>query len=67
MEENDMQMKRRFKLTAKCSQCGYQITKEVTTDLANLSSAKDQFIKDVVSIHKQHPEPGNFDITDKLL
>jgi hypothetical protein len=62
-----VQLKRRFRLTAKCIQCGYQISKEIVSDLANMSTAKNQFIKEVGSIHKQHPELTNFDVTDKLL
>jgi hypothetical protein len=62
-----VQVTRRFKLTARCNQCGYKITKETVCDLANLTAAKNQFAKEVGSIHKQHPEPTNFDVTDKLL
>jgi len=63
-----MQLRRRYKLTATCSLCGYKITKDIVSDLASLTNAKKQFTKEVSSIHqKHHPEPGNFDITDKLL
>jgi hypothetical protein len=62
-----MQSKRRFKLTARCVQCGYQISKEVICDLENLTSSKNQFAKEAASIHKQHPEVTNFDISNKLL
>ena len=62
-----MQIKRRFKLTATCNECGYKITKEIASDLPNLSEAKNQFAKEVCSIHKQHPDLTNFDVTDRLL
>lgn len=62
-----MQQNRSFKLTATCNQCGYKITKEIVSDLRNLSDAKNQFAKEVSSIHKKHPDVINFDVTDKLL
>lgn len=62
-----MQSKRRFKLTAVCIQCGYKVTKEIESDLANLFEAKDHFAKEVGTIHKLHPEPANFEVNDKLL
>ena len=62
-----MQSRRRFKLTATCHQCGYKITKEIVTDLSNLFEAKNEFAKEVASIHKQHQDLNNFDVTDKLL
>jgi len=62
-----MQLKRKFRLTATCHECGYKITKEILTDLSNLSDSKHDFTKEVASIHKQHPDLSNFDVTDKLL
>jgi hypothetical protein len=62
-----MQLKRKYKLTATCSLCGYKITNEIVSDLADLTEAKNQFAKEVSGIHKQHPGPDNFEVTDKLL
>jgi PHP family Zn ribbon phosphoesterase len=62
-----VQISRRFQLTARCNQCGYKITKEVVSDLANLTAVKSQFAKEVSTIHKQHPELANFDVTYKVL
>jgi hypothetical protein len=62
-----MQIIRKYKLTATCSQCGYKVSKEVVTDLSKLFEVKNQFAKEVGTIHKLHPDPDNFDVTDKLL
>jgi hypothetical protein len=62
-----MYMQRKYKLTATCIQCGYKISKEVISTLANLTTAKNQLMKEAAGIHKQHPEITNFDVTDKLL
>jgi len=62
-----MHLMRKFRLTTTCHECGYKITKEIVTDLSNLSGAKHDFAKEVASIHKQHPDLSSFDVTDKLL
>ena len=62
-----MQAKRRFKLTATCHQCGYKITKEIVSELSNLSDQKNKFAREVASIHRQHPDLADIDVTDKLL
>jgi hypothetical protein len=62
-----MYMQRNYKLTATCIQCGYKISKEVISTLANLTTAKNELAKQAGAIHKQHPEITNFDVTDKLL
>jgi hypothetical protein len=62
-----MYIQRKYKLTATCIQCGYKISKEVISTLASLTTAKNELVKEVGSIHKQHPELTNFDVTDKLL
>jgi hypothetical protein len=64
--EVEVETEKKFKLTAKCRKCGYVITKEVKADLEDLPAAKSQFAKEVSSIHKQHPEPENFGILDKM-
>jgi hypothetical protein len=65
--EVKVQVTRRFQLTARCNICGYKITKEAVSDLAKLTMVKNQFAKEVSSIHKQHPEIDNFDVTYKVL
>ncbi len=62
-----MQLKRSFKLTATCNQCGYKISKDIVCDLSGVTEVKNQFAKEVSSIHKKHPELANFDVTYKLL
>jgi len=63
-----MQLRRRYKLIATCNLCGYKITKDIVSDLGGLKQAKIIFSKEVSSIHKKHhPDPSDFDITDKLI
>ncbi len=62
-----MQIIRKYRLTATCSQCGYKVSKEIVSDLSKLFEAKDQFAKEAGVIHKLHPDPNNFGVTDKLL
>ena len=39
-----MQIKRRFKLTATCNECGYKITKEIASDLQEILSVSEKSI-----------------------
>jgi hypothetical protein len=59
--------KRQFRLTAVCGVCGYKITQDVEVEFNKISAAKEEFVKKVASIHKQHPDPNQFQVTDKLL
>jgi hypothetical protein len=47
--------------------CGYKITQDVEVEFNKISAAKEEFVKKVASIHKQHPDPNQFQVTDKLL
>ena len=59
--------KRKYKLTATCNKCGYQITEDVEVEPDKLSGAKAQFHKQVGSIHRQHPDLDSFDVKDRLM
>ncbi len=52
--------KKRYSLTAVCSECGYQVEREVEVEQINLQSEQVGFIGEAARLHQQHPDLSYF-------
>jgi hypothetical protein len=55
-----MSRKETYALTVKCTQCNFQVTREVHVEPENLTKEKTEMVKQAAFIHKQHADPKNF-------
>jgi hypothetical protein len=58
-----LSLKKKYLLIAKCLKCGFSFSTEIEVEPENLTSARMKFAKQIPSMHAEHPDLNNFDIS----
>jgi hypothetical protein len=54
---------KKYLLVATCLKCGFSMSNQVEIEPTNLTKARVDFAKLVVSTHGEHPDLNNFDVS----
>lgn len=59
--------KKKYRMTVECTSCDFKVSKEIVVEPENLVSAQIQYVGEIASKHKKHPDLNNWSVTSKLI